>query len=146
MAGLKEIRRRIKSVQNTQKITRAMKLVSAAKLRKAQEAVQLSQDYSDTLLELLAVIESETETEKIKHPLLIPHLKKRNTTVIVVGGSKGLCGPFNSNLHKFLTSVLKNSETDISIWPLSCSKVRICCQQNIKIHGNCENIKMLFLN
>ena len=74
MAGLKEIKRRLRSVKNTKKITYAMKLVSAAKLRKAQDAVTSSRAYTDGLNRLLAALRAEQEDGgEFNHPLMATH-------------------------------------------------------------------------
>lgn len=100
-AGTKELRRRIKSVGNTKKITYAMKLVSAAKLRKAQEAVASSREYTDALTRMLGELSSELAgDEERSHPLLTARDQVRRVRVIVIGGSRGLCGAYNSNVHK----------------------------------------------
>lgn len=108
MAGLKEIRRRIRSVENTSKITRAMKLVSAAKLRKAQEAVESSAEYAGGLVSLLDQILEESSSDGFSHPLTIPHQRIEHVRFVVIGGSKGLCGPFNSNLNKMALALQAN--------------------------------------
>lgn len=110
MAGLKEIRRRIKSVQNTRKITYAMKLVSAAKLRKAQDALEESEDYCRALNDLLVQLTVENAEREFSHPLMDEHEEIKAIKLLVIGGSKGLCGPFNSNINKKITALLKEKE------------------------------------
>jgi F-type H+-transporting ATPase subunit gamma len=97
MAGLKEIRRRLKSVNNTKKITSAMKLVSAAKLRKTQEAVVRSRAYTDSLKGVLAQLQSGSE---FTHPLLEPKQAVKRVRILVLGVSRGLCGAFNTNINR----------------------------------------------
>ena len=99
MAGLKEIKIRIKSVKNTKKITYAMKLVSATKMRGAQEAVERSKDYSIALRDLLTSVIANCEEEKLSHPFLEAR-KEKNIRLIVIGSNRGLCGGFNSNINK----------------------------------------------
>jgi len=100
MAGLKDIKRRIRSVKNTKKITYAMKLVSAAKLKKAQDAVLSSREYTDAIYGLLADIQQQLDTSTISHPLIETREEIKNVGVLVVGGSRGLCGAYNANLNK----------------------------------------------
>ncbi len=107
MAGLKEIDRRRKSVRNTKKITYAMKLVSAAKLRKAQDAVTRSREYTDALNGLLADIVREAGSMDFSHPLMQPHAEVRKIGLLVVGGGRGLCGGYNTNLNKRVESFVK---------------------------------------
>jgi F-type H+-transporting ATPase subunit gamma len=97
MGGLKEIRRRLKSVNNTKKITYAMKLVSAAKLRKTQEAVARSRAYTDALKGVLAQLQAGSE---FSHPLLEAKPEVKKIRVLVLGGARGLCGAFNTNVNR----------------------------------------------
>lgn len=97
MAGLKEIRRRLKSVNNTKKITSAMKLVSAAKLRKTQDAVVRSRAYTEALRGILGQLQSGSE---FSHPLLEPRAAVKKIGILVLGGQRGLCGGFNTNTNR----------------------------------------------
>jgi F-type H+-transporting ATPase subunit gamma len=122
MASLKEIGRRLASVKNTKKITYAMKLVSAAKLRKAQEAVQRSRAYSGALQELLSSLGSEIDLSEIAHPLLAKRDKPQKIGVLVIGGSRGLCGGYNSNINRKIDAFYnerKNSSQTIHATLLS---------------------------
>lgn len=118
MAGLKEIKRRLVSVKNTKKITYAMKLVSAAKLRKAQEAVQKSRAYSDELHNLLVELVQEVGSLDFSHPLLEVRAQVKKVGIIVIGGSRGLCGGYNTNINKkiefFYNEQKKVGITDVS--------------------------------
>jgi len=107
MAGLKDIKRRIRSVKNTKKITYAMKLVSAAKLKKAQDAVLSSREYTEAIYALLAELQQEIDTAAITHPLMSHRETIRNIGVLVVGGSRGLCGAYNANLNKRVDTISK---------------------------------------
>lgn len=100
MAGLKEIRRRLKSVNNTKKITYAMKLVSAAKLRKTQEAVVRSRSYAETLIRVLGDILRREGTGDNEHPLMEVRTPIKAIRLIVLGGSRGLCGAYNTNINR----------------------------------------------
>ncbi len=95
MANLKAIRRRITSVTSTQKITRAMKMVAAARLRKAQEAVEKFRAYADLTEQVLAEVASGASAED--HPLLERREPSRSV-VLTLTSDKGLCGAFNSSL------------------------------------------------
>jgi len=107
MAGLKEIKRRLRSVRNTKKITYAMKLVSAAKLRKAQESVVKTREYSSALNDLLAALTRETGSLDLAHPLMESRSEVRNICLLVVGGSRGLCGGYNTNVNKMVESTIR---------------------------------------
>ena len=104
MAGLKEIRRRLKSVKNTKKITSAMKLVAAAKLRKTQEAVVRSRAYTDALKGVLAQLEGGNE---FTHPFLEARPEVKKVRVLVLGANRGLCGGFNTNVNRKVDSLHK---------------------------------------
>ena len=93
-----DIRRRIRSVKNTQQITTAMKMVSAAKLRRAQERIFAARPFAGALNEVLASVASRVDVSK--HPLLRTHETERNVLLVVVTSDKGLCGAFNTNAIK----------------------------------------------
>ena len=95
MASLKDIRMRIDSTKNTQQITKAMKLVSAAKLRRAQNNITNMRPYAVTLKKVIANI---TATQKVSHPLM---KKKDNVKNVLLTSDRGLCGGFNSGINKF---------------------------------------------
>jgi len=103
MAGLKELKIRLQSVRNTKKITYAMKLVSAAKLKKAQDAVTRARAYTSALSEILAEVLSAGGSE-FSHPLLEPREAIRAVRLLVIGGSRGLCGGYNTNVNKKIES------------------------------------------
>jgi F-type H+-transporting ATPase subunit gamma len=100
MPGLKEIESRLRTVHNTKKITYAMKLVAAAKLRKAQEAVQRSRVYSDSLAGLLRQLSAELSGNESSYALMEKRETVKNVRLVVIGGARGLCGGYNSNLHR----------------------------------------------
>jgi F-type H+-transporting ATPase subunit gamma len=96
MASLKDIRRRIGSVKSTQQITKAMKMVAAAKLRRAQEAAQQARPYADKLAALLHTVAARVEADA--HPLLAAREPVRRVDLILVTADRGLCGGYNSGL------------------------------------------------
>ncbi|MBX2988128.1 MAG: ATP synthase F1 subunit gamma [Bdellovibrionaceae bacterium] len=98
MASLKEIRARIDSTKNTQQITRAMKLVSAAKLRRAQHNIVNMRPYA---LGLKRVIADIALTQKVSHPLMEPKTEIKKILLVVLTSDRGLCGAFNTNINKF---------------------------------------------
>ena len=103
MPSLIDIRRRIRSVKNTQQITKAMKMVSAAKLRRAQDRVIAARPYAALLRQMLADVAAaataEAEEQAVENPLLAERPEKRILLVLVTG-DKGLAGAFNTNLIK----------------------------------------------
>lgn len=106
MASLKDIRTRIESTKNTQQITKAMKLVSAAKLRKAQHQIVNMRPYAHTLLRVIANI---LATERVQHPLAQPHSEVKKVLLIVLTSDRGLCGGFNSSINKFTETYLRQN-------------------------------------
>jgi F-type H+-transporting ATPase subunit gamma len=104
MANLLDIRRRIRSVRNTRQITKAMQMVSAAKLRRAQERALAARPYAQMLTNVLKSLVSRAEiydsvTGEARHPLLVRR-EEKTALLIVVSGEKGLAGPFNANILK----------------------------------------------
>jgi F-type H+-transporting ATPase subunit gamma len=97
MASLIDIRRRLRSVKSTQQITKAMKMVAAAKLRRAQERVIGARPYAALLSNVLASVRAHAG--EVKHPLLEAREEKR-ALVMTVAGDRGLCGPFNTNVNR----------------------------------------------
>src|SRR5260370_27172365 len=98
MANLLDIRRRIKSVKNTQQITKAMKMVSAAKLKRASDRVVNARPFANKMGEVLGELSRHT-ADDFHHPLLDPRGDQRYLLVLVTA-DKGLCGAFNTNLLK----------------------------------------------
>jgi F-type H+-transporting ATPase subunit gamma len=104
MANVLDLRRRIRSVKNTRQITKAMKMVSAAKLRRAQEHALQARPYAQMLANVLQSLVRRTdlfndETGDIMHPLLVER-EEKNVLVLVIAGDKGFAGGFNSNIGK----------------------------------------------
>src|ERR1700674_3684375 len=97
MASLIDIRRRLRSVKNTQQITKAMKMVAAAKLRRAQDRAIAARPYAKALRDVLASV--STRVREIQHPLLGEREEKK-VAVVVVAGDRGLAGAFNSNVNR----------------------------------------------
>ena len=100
MPSLIDIRRRIRSVKNTQQITKAMKMVSAAKLRRAQERVIAARPYSKMLRDMLANVASVATAEEVEDNPLLAVRECKNVLLIVVTADRGLAGGFNGNLIK----------------------------------------------
>ncbi len=115
MATLRDIRRRITSVKSTQQITRAMKLVAAAKLRRAQERILEARPYSYKLGEVVSSLALRSPREV--HPLLLTHEETQEARgprklLVVVSGDRGLCGAFNSNIIRRSVEWLRRQEDD----------------------------------
>ena len=110
MANLKEIRNRISSVSSTMQITSAMKMVSAAKLKKAQDAITAMRPYSDKLTQMLVNLSSSVDFENV---YLSPR-KVKNKLIVCVTSNRGLCGAFNSNVIKKCTEIANSSDESVS--------------------------------
>ena len=108
MAGSKEIRTKIKSVQNTRKITKAMEMVAASKMRKAQDRMRHSRPYADKVRNIAAHLAGANAD--YQHPFLIRRDEVRNVGIIVVSTDKGLCGGLNTNVLRLVTNRLRELE------------------------------------
>jgi F-type H+-transporting ATPase subunit gamma len=114
MPNLLDIRRRIKSVKNTQQITKAMKMVSAAKLRRAQDRVVAARPFANKMAEVLGELAKRTD-EDFHHPLLDYRGDQRYLLVLITA-DKGLCGGFNTNLTKAAQAFMReNADKQIEI-------------------------------
>jgi F-type H+-transporting ATPase subunit gamma len=117
MANLLDIRRRIKSIKNTQQITKAMKMVSAAKLKRAQDRVTTARPFANKMLEVLSELASHTD-ENFHHPLLDARGDERYLVVLITA-DKGLCGAFNTNLTKAAQAFMReNADKTIEMMPV----------------------------
>ncbi|HZV97902.1 MAG TPA: F0F1 ATP synthase subunit gamma [Methylophilaceae bacterium] len=105
MAGSKEIRTKIKSVENTRKITKAMEMVAASKMRKAQDRMRAARPYAEKIRNVAAHL-SKAHTE-YKHPFLIKREQIKNVGIIVVSSDKGLCGGLNTNVLRLSLNQMK---------------------------------------
>ncbi len=104
MPNLKDIKRRIGSVQKTQQITRAMRMVAGAKLRRAQAAIESARPYANRMRATLAeVARAQKDAE---HPLLATRAEVRNVEFVIVSSDRGLCGGFNANIVKHADALI----------------------------------------
>ena len=110
MAGSKEIRTKIKSVENTRKITRAMEMVAAAKMRKAQERMRAARPYAEKIRAVAAHL-SHANPE-YKHPFLVKRESIKKVGVIVITSDKGLCGGLNTNVLRLAINRMKEWEAE----------------------------------
>ena len=121
MAGSKEIRTKIKSVQNTRKITKAMEMVAASKMRKAQERMRAARPYGEKIRNVAAHI-SHANPE-YRHPFLIERDTVKKVGIIVVTADKGLCGGLNTNVLRLALSKIKE-------WDSEGEQFEVCCIGN----------------
>ena len=110
MAAGKEIRGKIKSVENTKKITKAMEMVAASKMRKAQDRMRAARPYSDTIRNIASHL-AEANPEYV-HPFLVTQQGAKSVGFIVVTTDKGLCGGLNTNLLRIATNKLREVEAE----------------------------------
>jgi len=132
MASLKALRKRITSVKNTQKITRAMKLVSGARLRRASERAEASRPYEIELRSIVGRILLETDWESN----LVTKRQVHKLGVIFISTDRGLCGPINSNLFKLAIKEFENfNKEQIEIVALGKKGKSFFGKRGYKIHS-----------
>ena len=119
MAGSKEIRTKIKSVENTRKITRAMEMVAAAKMRKSQQRMRAARPYAEKIRKVAAHL--SLANSEYGHPYLIKREAVNNVGIIVITSDKGLCGGLNTNVLRLVLAQMKQFEakgTGIRVTPI----------------------------
>lgn len=132
MAGTREIKSRIKSVQSTHQITKAMEVVSTTKFKKLSAQVLKSRAYSDSIDEILKNISSGIKAER--HPLFDGRKEVKRIGVIIMTSDRGLCGSFNANtMRKFEEIKEKNSGKDISVIALGKKGRDYCLKRNYSV-------------
>ena len=121
MPGTKEIRMKIRSVQNTRKITKAMEMVAASKMRRAQERMRAARPYSEKIRNVAAHI-SHANPE-YRHPYLVERDTVKRIGIIVISTDKGLCGALNTNLLRMVLNQYKE-------WRAEGEEIDVCCIGN----------------
>ncbi len=116
MASLIDIRRRLRSLKNTQQITKAMKMVAAARLRRAQDRAIAARPYAKALREVLASVSARVG--ELRHPLLAEREEKR-AALLVVAGDRGLAGAFNANVNRAVTQLVREKQWEsVTLTPI----------------------------
>jgi F-type H+-transporting ATPase subunit gamma len=123
MAGGKEIRTKIKSVQNTRKITKAMEMVAASKMRKAQDRMRAARPFAEKIRRLAANL-SQANVTDYKHPFLVRKDQLKRVGLILVTTDKGLCGGLNTNVQRIAVNAMKEWEA------AGATEIRACCIGN----------------
>jgi len=118
MPNLKDIRKRVGTVKNTQKITRAMKLVSAAKLKRAQNAMLMLRPYAAKHREMLVSLAAQVGDGASAHPLLARRETVKKVGVLAITSDRGMCGGFNNALQKTVAAYSAEHEADVVVHPL----------------------------
>ena len=139
MANLKDIKRRIRSVRGTQQITRAMKLVAAAKLRRNQDRLVLLRPFSDGIATLLARFLPQAVGDE--HPLLMPREQVAKKLMVVITGDKGLCGAFNQNILRHAER-LCSASTDCPVEVVTVGRTghRYLSRRDVTVREHWEDI------
>ena len=139
MPSIKEFNKKIKSLKNTRKITKTMKMISASKLRKAQEAQSNAKAYAQNIVALITRISASVE--KQAHPLLIARPVK-NVHVLIVTSDKGLCGAFNHNANRGVLRWMNENKQNFSrVDVSSCGKRGFMFFRRLnQIKNNYENV------
>ncbi len=134
MATLRDIKRRIKGVQSTQKITKAMKMVAAAKLRRAQEAIINARPYAKKIYEVLSHLASE---EDLANNPFLQKKEIKNVAIVVVTADRGLCGAFNSNIIKETTRLFSEeySENNVRLYCIGRKSFEFFSKGDINLFG-----------
>ncbi|MBS4035997.1 MAG: ATP synthase F1 subunit gamma [Ignavibacterium sp.] len=118
MATLRDIKNRIKGVKNTQQITKAMKMVAASKLRRAQESIINARPYAKKIAEMFSNL--VTEEDKQTNPLILPKDYISNVAIVIVTADRGLCGAFNTNIireaNRYINEEIKETGTNYQLY------------------------------
>jgi len=138
MPSTLDIRRRIRSVKSTQQITKAMKMVAAAKLRRAQDRIVSARPYAGAISTILASVASRVDPDQ--HPLLVERDEKR-VLLLVVTGDKGLAGAFNGNVLKTtLNAIRDRGWSEVSLIPIGRKANDFFRRRSIKIRHQAVNV------
>ena len=133
MANLKEIRNRIASVSSTMQITSAMKMVSAAKLKKAQDAITAMRPYANKLTELLQNLSATLDADSGSK--FSEQREIKNVLIVAITSNRGLCGAFNSNIIKRATAVVESYDAKVSIVAIG-KKANDALSKNFEVISN----------
>ncbi len=137
MANLKEIRGRISSISSTMQITRAMKMVSAAKLKKAQDAIVMLRPYSEKLQEIIENVNASSDPDQVSIYAQKREVKK--VLYIAITSNRGLAGAFNSSIIKELNNQLSNTATEVEILTIG-KKAFDAVRRNQTVYANKSSV------
>lgn len=143
MANLKEIRNRIQSVGSTMQITSAMKMVSAAKLKRAQDAITQMRPYAEKLREILGNLSSSLDLSENPYS----HVREeKNVLIVAVTSNRGLCGGFNNNVIKRVQAIARDSKSNVTILPIG-KKVKDAFKNSGRLDTNMpSDLESLYAN
>ena len=138
MASAKEIRTQIKAIQNTGKITKAMEMVAASKMRKAQDRVMAARAYAEGVKRVVGnLMKAHPE---YKHPFLVEREEKKKVGLIVITTDKGLCGGLNTNALKLALRVMKAQKAELEVFTIGRRAGMFMRRVGADIQGVVENI------
>ena len=134
-----DLRRRIRSVKSTQQITKAMKMVAAAKLRRAQERMFSARPYAAALREVLASVSKRVDVSK--HPLLQPREQETKVLLLVVAADRGLCGAFNTNVMRAAqNAIAERGWQEVHLLPIGRKANAFFRRRNIPIRRQATDV------
>jgi len=144
MASLRDLRRRIKSVDGIRQITRAMEMVSATKLRRAQQRIESARPYTEKMDEILSRLSKAILAGSVCHPLMEPRDEVEKVTILAVASSKGLCGSFNANIirrvEQYASELIDNEKIDfnnITVFAIGKKAFDYFFRRGWNIHKKC---------
>jgi len=137
MANLKEIRNRIASVSSTMQITSAMKMVSAAKLKKSQDAITAMRPYADKLTELLQNLSATLDADSGSK--FSEQRDVKNVLIVAITSNRGLCGAFNSNIIKQVNVVAERYDANVSVLAIG-KKANDALSKNLEVVSNQSSV------
>ncbi len=144
MASLRDIRKRIRSVKSSEKITKAMKMVAASKLKRAQDEVKKTRPYADKMGEVVAQLAKRLESQgEFPHPLLVNRVVKKRVEIVVLTSDRGLCGAFNSNIIRRAQRLLfdiRDQHEEVSISTLGRKGYDVFRREGIPIRTNYDGV------
>lgn len=135
MATLRDIKNRIKGVKSTQQITKAMKMVAAAKLRRAQDAIINARPYAKKISEMISNL--VTDDDIITNPLIAPRESVNNVAIVVITADRGLCGAFNTNIireaNRFINEEIKEAGINYQLFCIGKKGSDFFCKRNYNV-------------
>jgi len=141
MATLRDIKLRIVGIKSTQKITKAMKMVATAKLRRAQNRIINARPYAIKISQMLSDLAADSDTAT--NPMFLSR-EVKNITLVVVTADRGLCGAFNSNILKeavrYIREELEPENISVSIYPVGKKSTDFFTKRNYSISGSLKGI------
>ncbi len=142
-ANLRDIKKRIVGVQKTQKITRAMKMVSAAKLARATRAIKSARPYAEKIQQVLGAVSSGLDADS--HPLFAPHENTSKVEFVVLSSDRGLCGAFNANIMKRALELMekRRGDAEISLVAVGRKTIEFFARRNVEIGKSWKGISQV---